>query len=112
MTLTNSTWANFRPGQLRGPSAQGMNVPFAGSLCDSSGGFDGMLLLSLVEANLVIQRLGSQVRESEPQVLGSVCKAWTLMLTKVAGGKRIELPCLVISWQWEPVNLGMKTIEP
>lgn len=61
ITATNSTCASFRPGQMRGPSAQGAKVPRTGSTNFSVRSGD---VGSGVETN---QRLGRQVRESGPQ---------------------------------------------
>ena len=58
------------------------------------------------------QRLGRQSRASEPQVWGSVWRAWTLMLIAVLGGSACVLSPRARLWGWKPVDFGMKTMEP
>ena len=88
MTATNSTWENFRPTQARGPSAQGMNAPGSSSTKDS------WVLLGFVafsDCEGLSQREGRQTSASGPQVLGSVWRPSTLMLTLVFGGSTCVL---------------------
>src|ERR1700753_1708781 len=62
MALTNSTCANFLPGQTLGPMDHGMNVPLEGSMsCSCSSPIE-----------LLLHRLGLQDRASCPQILGFV----------------------------------------
>ena len=78
ITATNSTCANFFPGQTRGPSAQARNVPGFGSKnCSSPKPWLG---------EAMIQRSGRQVKLSLSQFVGAVCKAWLLTTTNVEGG--------------------------
>lgn len=96
-TATNSTCANFCPGQIRGPSAQGMNWPCGGSMSPPLG---------------VIQRLGFQVKESGPQKRGLQWMAWVFMLIAVLGGRRCWVEPMTRVCSRGPVVLGMKTMEP
>ena len=92
ITATNSTCANFFPGQLRTPSDHAINDPLAASMISSLAScalkfpaFDGFVEL--------IHRFGSHVRESEPQYLGSVCNACSIGTTRVSGGiDTVSLP--------------------
>ena len=88
MTATNSTWENLRPTQERGPSAQGMNAPGSGSMKDS-----GVILGFVVFSDCagLSQREGRQTSASGPQILGSVWRPSTLMMTKVSGGSTCVL---------------------
>jgi len=66
MVATNSTWANFLPGQLRTPSDQAKYAPFSGIRSFSR---ESRVLIS-PEADseeCSIHREGRQVRASSPQ---------------------------------------------
>ena len=112
-TATNSTCENFRPTHSRGPSAQGMKVPASGSM-NSSLAIDVVGLWVLLDGGdeARSQRLGRQVRASEPQIWGSVWRACTLMLMAVLAGKTNVLSPRARLWGWKPVDFGMKTMEP
>ena len=58
-TATNSTCANFFPGQTRGPEAQGMKVPAGGCSTSSVPG--------LGEVDAMMKRSGRKARASGPQ---------------------------------------------
>lgn len=84
-TATNSTCANFWPGQTRGPRAHGMKLPWGGEMKVWRDGRSPLL-------EGTNQRSGRQLRLSGPHVLGSVCSACTLMFTAVDGGILISFP--------------------
>ena len=93
-TATNSTWANFAPGQFCGPSDQGKYVLCTGVMSSSWCSRVAKFNLDPLEPGAVgaeIHREGCQ-RRGSGQYLGCVCTASRLGVTPVCDGTIISLP--------------------
>lgn len=115
MAPANSTCANFFPGHILGPAAQGKYVPSRGSKISSPTGpaassCSGPTCFFL----LTTHRLGRQLSASAPQISVLQCNACELVITHVFAGRAYSFPAIFSLWTGSVllVDLGRKTTEP